>query len=345
MLGKDEDDSDSLHLITEKDIANLTIAVIMPTLARSTFRDALQSVREQSVTPDEVLILSDERLSIKLKWNEKILLNSDGFLDKVRVGLNVTSCDLVTLVDDDASIGRHWLKNMRKWFEHDSTAFVCGSCLPLLDPYATVVSRAISLVEQSYFGSFLMSERYRVREQELNPDETRLSGMGMYRRDVLQRILTQEWEKIAPSAWENIILTWIAKAHYDLIYDPSASFFHRPRDNLTGFFRQIMKSGSGRAGYFRINKNEILRKWYMFVPSVFLLYLMTLPFLFFMSRILLSPLYAYVIALALATLAKMRTDSYRVVLLFPVIVFAQHLAYGIGFIRGMFTNPIRKWPS
>jgi len=191
-----------------------------------------------------------------------------------------------------------------------------------------------------------MSSRYNVRAKRSDADETDLIATGIYRRKVILEAYRALGPQIFGSAWENILLTWMRERGYLISYDPELSFYHERRDSITSLFQQVFKSGSGRARYFKLYPGQMVKKGYMLSPSLFSIYLLTLPLLLFATRLIILPAALYLLtALGISIAFSIRSHDARAVFLLPVLFLTNHLAYGLGFLSGLFGRRVRTWGS
>ena len=118
-----------------------------------------------------------------------------------------------------------------------------------------------------------------------------------------------------------------------LLYDPEFKVRRRPRPNLRAFSKMLMTYGRGRAEQFR--ETPTFGSALNFVPPLFCVYLLALPFL---GCVGLAPLALYGLAVLVQALALMpRGGVVRSLCAVPLMVLS-HVLYGIGFWRGLFTR-------
>ena len=127
-----------------------------------------------------------------------------------------------------------------------------------------------------------------------------------------------------------------------LIYDPQLVVHRRPRSNLKAFARMLLTYGRGRAEQFRLHPTP--GSALNFVPPLFCLYLLALPFVLTVTatgKLYLVPLLFYALAvLAQAGALAVGGRLLQSVAAIPLIVLT-HILYGLGFWRGLFT-PLRR---
>ena len=181
---------------------------------------------------------------------------------------------------------------------------------------------------------------------------------------------------------ENALMDDIQKRGGKLMYDPEFLVYRRPRASLKSFARMLMTYGRGRAEQFRLNPT--MGSALNFVPPLFCVYLVALPFSLAikgMARFGLVPLAIYALAVfaQAAALVERRKSSggkhqaaagvrdaqtpgptseaqsagagmgvrvLRSAAAIPLVVLT-HVLYGLGFWRGLFTTlaPAGNRPS
>ena len=132
---------------------------------------------------------------------------------------------------------------------------------------------------------------------------------------------------------ENALMDQIQQREGKLLYDPEFIVYRRHRRTLKAFVKMLMTYGRGRAEQFRAHPT--FSSTLNFVPPLFCLYLLALPFC---GKVGLLPLALYAVVLLVQTAALMpRGGIYRSLCALPLMVLT-HLIYGIGFWRGLFTK-------
>jgi succinoglycan biosynthesis protein ExoA len=147
---------------------------------------------------------------------------------------------------------------------------------------------------------------------------------------------------------ENALMDEIQKRGGRLLYDPELFVHRRPRGTIKAFAKMLMTYGRGRAEQFRVHPT--LGSALNFVPPLFCVFLVALPFLLMLptiAKISLAVLGIYIIAVLAQAMALMpRGGVLRSLPTVPFIVLT-HILYGLGFWRGLFTklkttsNPFR----
>jgi hypothetical protein len=140
---------------------------------------------------------------------------------------------------------------------------------------------------------------------------------------------------------ENALMDELQKRGGKLIYDPQLLVHRRPRSSLKAFAKMLLTYGRGRAEQFRLHPG-----WgsaLNFVPPLFCLFLLALPFLVALTptgKVCLALLAFYPLAvLAQAVVLAVEGPALQSFAAIPLIVLT-HVLYGLGFWHGLFT-PLR----
>ena len=146
---------------------------------------------------------------------------------------------------------------------------------------------------------------------------------------------------------ENALMDELQKRGGKLIYDPELIAHRRPRPTLKSFCKMLLNYGRGRAEQFRLNPT--LGSALNFVPPLFCLYLLLLPWLLLMIQsskfkfqgskfVVALPLLAYVLAVLAQTIHSAISKGLSRSLAAMIFIVLTHLLYGLGFWRGLFTR-------
>jgi succinoglycan biosynthesis protein ExoA len=202
---------------------------------------------------------------------------------------------------------------------------------------APAIEQVFALVLASWLAFGPSRARYAVvgRVRETSEKELILCNQLARRQAMLD--LGGFNEALYPNE-ENALMDELQKRGGKLIYDPQLVVHRRPRSSLKSFARMLMTYGRGRAEQFRLHPTP--GSALNFVPPLFCMYLMALPFLEALTPIrvvCLVPLVFY--ALAVLVQAVVLAAGGRVcqsLAAIPLIVLT-HVLYGLGFWRGLFT--------
>jgi hypothetical protein len=183
-----------------------------------------------------------------------------------------------------------------------------------------------------------MRNRYRKsgRVRSTGDQELILCNLS-FRRDIFQEFGGFD-ERLYPNE-ENELMERMVKCGKKLIHDPELAILRSHRPTLTAFCRQLFSYGRGR-GEQTILSGII--KPITFIPSLFILYLLCLPFL--QNPVYYLPLLCYLFIVISVSLYHMAISGrIKSALLLPVIFPFFHVCYGIGLLRGLVRPRHKTW--
>jgi succinoglycan biosynthesis protein ExoA len=228
--------------------------------------------------------------------------------------------------------------NLRRALEHFKSPDVKMAGGPsLCPPGAPALQQAFALTMGSWLAFGPSCSRYRAcgGVRATSEKELILCNLLARREDLLQ--LGGFNEALYPNE-ENALMDELQKRGGKLLYDPDLIVHRPPRPNFRSFCKMLLNYGRGRAEQFRLHPT--LRSAPNFVPPLFCLYLVALPFLPAGFR------WVAVAYLAAVLVQGMAALGWRRWLWLPRImglIIISHVVYGLGFWRGCLTKP--KPPS
>jgi GT2 family glycosyltransferase len=250
------------------------------------------------------------------------------FLDKTLKMARESTADLVAICDDDAEFPPEWLRGLLSYFDMPEAGFVGGPMIPLVTNSSTRTERAAAFATQSFFGSLWMSRRARDGDFAEERTETGLVGVGMYRRELLLRILSEDWNRIPRGAWETYVFTRMRELGYSTLFAPEGRFYHAPRTGFKQLAKQAYRSGVGRMAVFRSKPKMALRTGSIVLPILGLAYLIEAS-----SHSFYWPAIVY---LGLIFVAG-GFDPWNF-----MAIFTTHVSYTSGLMAGIFAKDV-KW--
>jgi glycosyltransferase involved in cell wall biosynthesis len=234
--------------------------------------------------------------------------------------------DILYFLDDDSRVQKTGLFRCAAAFRNPSVAVAGGPSLT--PPSDTFLQRLFGLALASPFGAGAVRNRYRAAGtvRETTEQELILCNMAI-RRDIFIKANGFD-ERLYPNE-ENELLDRISES-FTLIHDPEMAVWRSQRPTLKAFAQQMFAYGRGRAQQTLLAGPRSLMS---FLPLLFALYLLLLPFLP-VSWIGSFPLVLYGIGALIATLLAV-FESGGLAALFLLLVFPlMHCCNGAGLARG-----------
>ena len=244
--------------------------------------------------------------------------------------------EIVYFLDDDSVAPPDTLRRAVAHFRDPAVKLVGGP--NLCPPDAPVLEQVFALVLASWLAFGPSRARYAAVGQVRKTSEKELILCNLLARRQAMLELGGFNEALYPNE-ENALMDERQKRGGRLVYDPQLLVRRRPRSNLRAFAKMLMTYGRGRAEQFRLHPTP--GSALNFVPPLFCLYLLTLPFLLRLTTVGkggLVPLTLYALAvLTQAAVLAAGGQVLRSVAAIPLIVLT-HILYGLGFWRGLFTS-------
>ena len=239
--------------------------------------------------------------------------------------------DILYFLDDDSIPLPGNLRLAAEHFQSPEVKMVGGPNLCPAD--ASALEQALALTMGSWLAFGPSCSRYRPRGgvRATSEKELILCNLLARRDDLLQ--LGGFSESLYPNE-ENALMDELQKRGGRLLYDPALIVHRHPRASLPAFCKMLLNYGRGRAEQFRLHPTW--RSVPNFVPPLFCLFLVALPFLPAMARWLPALYLVAVLLQALAVLPLRQWHGFPRVAGLMVLV---HIFYGLGFWRGCVRAP------
>jgi succinoglycan biosynthesis protein ExoA len=243
--------------------------------------------------------------------------------------------DILYFLDDDSLVGHGFLGTAAAHFDDPRVAVAGG---PSLTPDTdSLLQHAFGMVFISRFGGGGVRNRYRWSDGVRATGEHELILCNLsFREDVFLENGGFD-ERLYPNE-ENELMDRIAASGMLLIHDPAMSVERSQRRTVRAFARQLFGYGRGRAEQTVISGKI---KPVTFIPALFLIYLVSVPFS--SGGLFLLPLACYGAAALFASVREwLRKGQLRPALLLPFLFPLFHCSFGIGMLRGFIGYPFRR---
>lgn len=272
---------------------------------------------------------------------DKISKNSNPAV-KRNLGAKQAVGKYLAFLDDDSYPDENWLKNAQKILSTNlNVAAVCGPCLtPSSDD---IFQKASGLVWSSWLGS---------------------GGAGVYRNSIQSRRLVDDFPSVNliikktdfsavggyqvkywPGEDTLICLDITQKLKRGIIYDPSIMVFHHRRRVFIPHLQQITRYAIHR-GQFAKKFPANSRRLGYFLPSLFFLYLISLPLISRLSQLTFYPLWLYFLLLLITFVSffTLKKQNLATSILATTTIPLTHIYYGALFLLGFFKKDLKFSP-
>jgi len=269
---------------------------------------------------------------------EIIVIKGLNVPDNRNNGVKKAKGEIVVFLDDDAIIERDLLNKMDKFFMDHPEIDILGG--PQLTPRSDKLFAKISgYALGSPFGAFGFYKRYTKAKLNLNADSSYITGANLtVKRNIFKKIKFDR--KIYPADDVNFV-NLAKEAGFKVGYSPEILIYHRRRANLRGLIEQIFDYGQSRSNKkLAAEHNKIP---FFLIPSLFLIYLLSLPALYFISKLFLIPLSFYIaLSLIFSIYESFKNYNFMSLFILPFLFLTIHLSYGAGVLYKKIKNIFNK---
>lgn len=283
-------------------------------------------------------------------WRDAEILSSINNLDFpkesfeiiIEKGLNVpdnrnrgegrAKAPIILFLDDDALIEPDFLRRVESFFEKYPKVDIVGG--PQLTPGTDkFFARVSGYALEDLFGAAGASKRYKKSFLTLDADLKYITGaLLIVRKRVFKKL---RFDKNVYPADDVNFVTLAKKLRFKVGYSPEIAIYHRRRQNLSGLIKQIFGYGYARRAIIK----ETIKTPTFMIPSLFLLYLVFLPFLIILNTYFIMPLVLYIFLAVLFSFYESAKNKEVLALpILPFIFFLIHVSYGFGVIVGIISK-------
>jgi len=275
-----------------------------------------------------------KRIDYPLECTEVILVSGRWPSLQRNRAAKLAQGEILYFFNADAIFGPEIFRKAMEIFDRDSNLVGVGG--PDLTPQNnTYLQRIFGYAMSSLFAHWKMRARYSVvgKERVAGEKDLLLSNMAV-RKDVFLKMNGFN-ESLYPNE-ENELINRISELGYKFVYSPHLRIWRNRRTSLLEFIRQFYRYGQGRMGQIFV-EGVFLKNLCFFVPTLLLLYFLSLPFLP-KSPLFILPMFLY-FCLAVIDAAYLSFKNKRnLVFILPLLYLAMHLSYGAGMPGGLFSR-------
>lgn len=294
-----------------------------------------------------IIAVAPDRTPEVIEWLEKqdyprdkyeiIIKKGDNTSKNRNEGVKEAKGKYIAFVDDDAIVEKDWLKKAEEFFEKYPDIDIVGG--PQLTPADdTAFGHASGIAFASIIGGASIRNRYRKGKMNLNVDERYLTSANLFcRKRIFEKAMfdVSLWPGEDPAFFNEL-----KKQGLKLAYYPELYIYHRRRNSPVELFKQVFRYGCVRPRIKSVNTISFLL---FIIPSLFVIYLISLPFLLMLNKIFLIPILIYVLLIFMSGCRMaVKEKKYKYIFLIPSVFFLIHTGYGTGFLYGIIKKVSNK---
>ena len=301
------------------------------------FRRILDSVRRLPTTHNyEVLVVSDAPvpdLPPDVAWVGTSSEVDTSPAVKRDIATAGARGSLLAFLDDDAYPRADWIDAALGVFRDETIHAVGGP--GLTPPESSWRERLGGAIYESRLGSGPLRYRFLPGTGRRNCDDLPAYNLWI-RKAALSQI--GGWGSTYYGGEDTKVCLDLSRSGFRLVYEPQVVVYHYRRDVLRPHLRQVANVGRHR-GFFVRRFPESSRRPVYFLPALIVLGLLPMAFLLGLALVWKPiPVLAAGAALWLAVSTTAVERAGIAALAFPGVLLCHHVAYGISFLRGLFSR-------
>lgn len=319
---------------------NPSVSVLIPCLNEEEFIDkCLESIVDQTYSKDnlEVLVVDgmseDKTREIVKKYSQrysfvKLLDNPKKFVPfALNKGIKESKGEIIIRCDAHASYSSNYIEKLVFWLQGKKEIGNVGGVLVNEPPNKTAKAKGIAFALSHFFCVGL--NKYRKGVQK--PCFVDTVPFGVWRREIFEEVgLFNERFLRAQDLEFNMRLK---RMGYKILLDPEIKIYYYPRDSFSKLFKMMFQYGYWKN--FVNRELKLLSSFRQLVPSLFVLYVVSLVFLSFASLLFLIPLLIYLfLVLFFSLLISIQRKDIRIFPFCVLTFITTHIGYGLGYIKG-----------
>jgi len=329
---------------------HLKISVIIPTYNRKhELVKLLYSLNKQTLPPYqfEIVVVDDGSSDGTEEWLMKNMNQFDAtisFYAQVHggpgmarnAGMEKAHGDIFAFTDTDCIAEAEWLEHLIKPFNSEKAGAVGGK--EIINDEDPLLMRCFHYLMTSPLTTGGLRGKKGKRLAHFYP---RTFNMAISRKAFQA---TKGFKKMFHA--EDIELSYRIKQNgFDLIYEDSARVYHRRRNNLTQFLKQIFHMGKARITLARLHPSSLEPLHILPALSLFFLFLLIASSIFWHPAFLIFKLFLvlglfFLIIVGINSASKLH--SLKALFLVPFFFILQQVAYGSGFFTSFISHKEQK---
>lgn len=297
---------------------------------------AMPYFKKQTWNNFEIVLVLEKPAEISFQ-NTRLIVSGRASPAQARnIGAKNSKGEIIAFIDDDAYPAKDWLEKAELEFKDKNIVAVGGpSLVPHKATFFQKVSNKVYELSSSKTGI-----RYGEHKKRREIDDWPTCNFFVRKKDFLK---VKGFDEKYWGGEDTQVCYSLIKTGKKMFYNPELIIYHHPRKTLWKHLKQTFFWGMWRGFFMSIHKQS--RQLTFFIPALFVIWLIfgglnALVFAPF-SKIYLLTLLIYA---AYLIYTGIRTKNAKLFLPVASTTFLTHLAYGLGFLRGIISTeaPIKK---
>lgn len=238
--------------------------------------------------------------------------------------------EFLVLLDDDAVIKKNYLKLLDNIIKKYHPLALGG---PQLTPHDdNYFGKASGHILTSFIATHNMSNRYKRGKINKNANEFYFTSANFCISREVYLSLNGFNETLFPGE-DPEFFSRLKDKGINILYHPMMIIYHRRRSDLLSMSKQFFLYGLVRIKKEKISKTNSL---IFYIPSLFVIYLILLPFLYLITPLLVLPFFIYLAIIIATSLDLSFKNHLKYLILYPFLFFIVHISYGGGMLFSLF---------
>lgn len=326
-----------------------SIALIIPTFNNeSTLRACLESIKKQSLAPNEIIIAdgysTDNSINIAKEFDCKIVYENRGTRAAAcNEALKVAQGDLIAFTDSDVIADNGWLENIVETFKKIDTEIACVAGPHLEYPDESLFGKAVSAIYNTIFGGRWSEQAKSIFDDQERFVQSAAGCNAVYRREALEEVLPFN-ESLLTAEDADINFRLIQKGK-KIFFTPNAIVYHQRPQKHKSFRNKSRKYAIGKIQFFRTHKAG-LELWHL-IPLLYFLTGLFISIALFVNLWSWVGLVAYfgiylVTIKIVSVIQSIRYKQWQFLFMLPIMFIEGHLYWSIGILQEIFSTKKKR---
>lgn len=317
------------------------VSIVVPTRREDQIlRRCLNSLLKQNYpkTKFEIVLVSTRKIKInhpQIKIKTIKISFETNHAEARNIAIKKAKGEIIAFCDDDCVLPENWLSTASRYFTKKGVDLIGGPIVPQKEsPFSYRIGAYLS---GSKFAVGPSAPRWRKAypEQKASPFNLILANTFI-RKSCFEAVGGFDPNQVPCE--EDFLCHKLRQKGYQLIYTPKIACFHPSKPIFLPYARKVFFYSTGRGMLLaREPQTSHLVFW---IPSLFVISLLLLPFLALFSRIVAGVFLAMFLIYWGLNFAQalyifwFREKDLRVLSAAPIATFMLHVSYGLGVLKG-----------